>query len=152
MSKHAAHINDTRYVPRPDWSVRTLQTVAFWRHFEACVNGAFELHSGSRGEGCGVWDGRISRPEFSQLKNMHVCARQGQRCAACVHAPLQEFGEVLKKIVNKASQICHGGQLLEFCCITLLGLCIHMCVLSVTWRQSMSVSVQYVRSHIAVLL
>ena len=47
-SKYAAHVSDTWYVPRPDWSLSTLWTFAFWRQFEACVNGTFELYFGSR--------------------------------------------------------------------------------------------------------
>ena len=51
MSEHTAHVSDTRYVPRPDWSVCTLETFAFWRQLEASVNGTLELYSGSWGEG-----------------------------------------------------------------------------------------------------
>ena len=49
-SKHAAHVGDTRYVPGPDWSVRTVEALTFWRQLQACVNGTFELHSGKRRE------------------------------------------------------------------------------------------------------
>ena len=36
-----------RGVPGPDWSVRSFWTFAFWRQFEANVNGTLELQSGS---------------------------------------------------------------------------------------------------------
>ena len=33
--------------------MRTVETLAFWRQFEACVNGAFEVQSRLRRECCG---------------------------------------------------------------------------------------------------
>ena len=32
--------------------MQTVRAIAFWERFEACVNGAFELRSGSRQERC----------------------------------------------------------------------------------------------------
>ena len=47
VRERAAHIGDPGYAPLPDWPVRA---IAFRENFDACVNGTFQVHSGSRQE------------------------------------------------------------------------------------------------------
>ena len=128
-------------MPLPDWSVPTAPlpagAIAFRGQFQACVNGAFELRSGSRREFCGgagwgrsetVGIGSRSVLNFGlgtmkvRYSSYHV--RQGPGFARDwdvnlrTHSPApQEFNNMLKRRIRNRIQSRDGRQIYACSCI-----------------------------------
>ena len=52
MRKYVPHVNDPRYIPLADWSMRAVGAITFWGQFGTFDNATFELQFGVRREHC----------------------------------------------------------------------------------------------------